>query len=46
MPTLTGSQIWKPSFWELWEALQIEAAVPQLCTFHVNLHSPTRNPNG
>ena len=38
IPTQTNSQVLKPLFFNFWEALQFEAVVPQLCTFHMDLH--------
>ena len=38
IPTQINSKILKPLFNDFWEALQIEGMVPQLRTFHMDLH--------
>ena len=41
LPIQINSQILKSSFSNFWEALQFEAAVPQLHIFHMDLQPPT-----
>ena len=41
MPTQINSQILNYYFVIICEALEIEATMPQLCTFHMDLHPPT-----
>jgi hypothetical protein len=41
IPTQINPQIFKSLFSNFWEALQFEAAVPKLHTFHMDLHPPT-----
>ena len=41
IPTQINSQSWHRYFVIFWEALQLGAVMPQLRTFHMDLHPPT-----